>query len=84
MRYSVQNIDIECQYLRLATLRYKPFQYNTKSRYGAGIYKRTKDVTAHNNRSGKIIDIDNTRMLYYDNIGRSEWRPQQQKNYGNF
>ena len=54
---------------RLATLRYKPFRYNTKSRYVTGVYKRTEDVTVHNNRSGTIIDIyiiidiDNTRML---------------------
>ena len=32
-------------YLLLATLRYKPFRYNTKNRYGTGIYKRTKDIT---------------------------------------
>ena len=39
---------------RLATLRYEPFQYNTKCRYGTGIYKRSKDVTVHNNRFGTI------------------------------
>ena len=39
---------------RLATLRYKPFRYNGKSQYGTGIYKRTKDVTVHNNHFGII------------------------------
>ena len=49
---------------RLSTLRCKPFQYNTKSRYDTGFYKQTEDVTVHNNHFGTIIDFYITSIAH--------------------